>query len=119
MKVGSGMAMQHDADLATHSGLGSSSAFTVGLLHALHFLNGEIVTKKRLGLEAVHVGQNMIQEAVGSQDQIATAFGGLNKIDFTRQNNIEVTPLSISGDKLRYLRSNLRLFFTGIVYAHC
>lgn len=113
MNVESGLVMQHDADLPSHSGLGSSSAFTVGLLHALYSLQGQIVTKKRLGLEAVHVEQNMIQEAVGSQDQIAAAFGGLNKIDFSRPDNIEVTPIGISGDKLRKLQGNLMLFFTG------
>jgi D-glycero-alpha-D-manno-heptose-7-phosphate kinase len=113
MNVDSGLVMQHDADLPSHSGLGSSSAFTVGLLHALYSHRGEIVTKKRLGLEAVHVEQNMIHEAVGSQDQIATAFGGLNRIAFSRSDNIEVTPLAISGEKQRYLQERLMLFFTG------
>ncbi len=113
MNVASGLVMQHDADLPANSGLGSSSAFTVGLLHALHSLQGQIVSKKRLGLEAVHVEQNMIRESVGSQDQLAAAFGGLNRIEFSRQNNIEVTPITLSVDKLRYLQSNLMLYFTG------
>lgn len=113
MNVDSGLVMQHDADLPSLSGLGSSSAFTVGLLHALYSLKGQIVTKKRLGMEAVHIEQNMIQEAVGSQDQIAAAFGGLNKIDFSHRDNIEVTPIAVSGDKLRLLQGNLLLFFTG------
>jgi D-glycero-alpha-D-manno-heptose-7-phosphate kinase len=113
MKVDSGLVMQHDADLPSNSGLGSSSSFTVGLLHALYSLKGQIVTKKRLGLEAVHVEQDMIREAVGSQDQVAVAFGGLNKIEFSRQNNIEVTPLPVSGEKLRYLQGHLMLYFTG------
>jgi len=113
MKVDSGLVMQHDADLPSHSGLGSSSAFTVGLLHALYSHRGELVTKKRLGLEAVHVEQNMIQEAVGSQDQMAAAFGGLNKISFSRGENIEITPLAISGKKQRHLQERLMLFFTG------
>jgi len=113
MNVDFGLVMQHDSDLPSNSGLGSSSAFTVGLLHALYSLKGQIVSKKRLGLEAVHVEQDMIREAVGSQDQLAVAFGGLNKIEFSRQNNIEVTPLPVSGEKLRYLQSNLMLYFTG------
>lgn len=113
MNVDSGLVMQHDADLPSYSGLGSSSAFTVGLLHALYSLRGQIVTKKRLGLEAVHIEQEMIKEAVGSQDQIIAAFGGLNKIDFSRHNNIEVTPITISGEKLRHLQGSLLLFFTG------
>ena len=113
MNVDSGLVMQHDADLPSHSGLGSSSAFTVGLLHALHALQGQIVTKKRLGLEAVHVEQDLIKEAVGSQDQLAAAFGGLNKIEFSRHSNIEVTPLPVSGPNLRHLQSHLLLYFTG------
>jgi D-glycero-alpha-D-manno-heptose-7-phosphate kinase len=71
------------------------------------------VTKKRLGLEAVHVEQNMIREAVGSQDQIAAAFGGLNRINFSRSDNVEVSPLAISGEKQRFLQERLMLFFTG------
>ncbi len=113
MKVDSGLVMQHDADLPSNSGLGSSSAFTVGLLHALHALQGCIISKKRLGLEAVHVEQDLVREAVGSQDQLAAAFGGLNVIEFSRHNNIEITPLPISGTNLRYLQSHLLLYFTG------
>ena len=113
MNVRDGLIMQHDADLPSHSGLGSSSCFTVGLLHALYSLRGQTVTKKRLALEAVNIEQNMIREAVGSQDQIAAAFGGLNKISFSRHNNIEVTPIPIRGEKLQHLQSSLMLFFTG------
>ncbi len=113
MNVDTGLVMQHDADLPSHSGLGSSSSFTVGLLHALYTLQGRIVSKKRLGLEAIEVEQNMLKEAVGSQDQIAAAFGGLNKIDFTRRDNVEVTPVALSREKLDHLQNSLLLFFTG------
>lgn len=113
MNVSEGLVMQHDGDLPSHSGLGSSSAFTVGLLHALYALNGKMITKKRLALEAIHIEQNMIKEAVGSQDQIASAFGGLNKIVFSAQSNIEVKPFVITAEKSAYLQSCLMLFFTG------
>lgn len=113
MNVTDGLVMQHDGDLPSHSGLGSSSAFTVGLLHALYALNGKIVSKKRLALEAIHIEQEMIREAVGSQDQVASAFGGLNKIVFSVQNNIEVKPFVINAEKSSYLQSCLMLFFTG------
>lgn len=113
MSVQEGLIMQHDGDLPSHSGLGSSSAFTVGLLNALYALQGKMVTKKRLALEAIHIEQNMIKEAVGSQDQVASAFGGLNKIIFSAQDNIEVNPIIITSDKLAYLQSCLMLFFTG------
>jgi len=82
-----GVEIQHNADLPAMSGLGSSSAFTVGLLNALYALKGEMIAKRRLALEAIRVEQDMIKENVGSQDQSAAAFGGFNKIEFggTRQ----------------------------------
>ena len=113
MKVKDGLVMQHDGDLPSHSGLGSSSAFTVGLLHALYTLQGKMVTKKRLAMEAIHIEQEMIREAVGSQDQIAVAFGGFNKIVFSSNQNIEVNPVTIGADKVRLLQDHLMLFFTG------
>lgn len=113
MDVQDGLVMQHDGDLPSHSGLGSSSAFTVGLLHALYALRGKMVSKKRLAMEAIHIEQHMIGEAVGSQDQTASAFGGLNKIVFSAQNTIEVRPFVITAEKSAYLQSCLMLFFTG------
>lgn len=112
MNVNEGLLMQHDGDLPSHSGLGSSSAFTVGLLNALYALEGKMINKKRLAFEAIHVEQELIKEAVGSQDQIAVSFGGLNKIVFSSK-NIEVNPVTISNEKLAYLQSHLMLFFTG------
>ena len=112
MNVTEGLVMQHDGDLPSHSGLGSSSAFTVGLLNALYALQGKMINKKRLAFEAIHVEQEMIKEAVGSQDQIAAAFGGLNKIVFS-QNNIEVKPITITNEKITCLQNHLILFFTG------
>lgn len=112
MDVNDGLVMQHDGDLPSHSGLGSSSSFTVGLLNALYALQGKMITKKRLAFEAIYVEQEMIKEAVGSQDQIAAAFGGLNKIVFSA-NSIEVNPVTIANEKIEHLQSHLMLFFTG------
>lgn len=112
MNITEGLVMQHDADLPSHSGLGSSSAFTVGLLNALYALQGKMINKKRLAYEAIHVEQEMIREAVGSQDQMAVAFGGLNKIVFS-SNSIEVNPVTISNENIIRLQSHLMLFFTG------
>jgi D-glycero-alpha-D-manno-heptose-7-phosphate kinase len=112
MGVEDGLVMQHDADLPSHSGLGSSSAFTVGLLNALYALKGTMITKKRLAFEAIHVEQDMIKEAVGSQDQIVAAFGGFNQIVFSEK-NIEVNPVTIGNDKILHLQDRLSLFFTG------
>lgn len=113
MKENRGLSIHHEGDLPARTGIGSSSAFTVGLLNALHALKGKIVSKKQLALEAIHIEQNMIKENVGSQDQVIAAFGGLNKIEFRKDSNIEVTPITISTDKLNFLQKHLMLFFTG------
>lgn len=107
-----GLEVVHNADLPARSGLGSSSTFTVGMLHALHALKGYIPTKRELASQAIHVEQQKIGETVGSQDQIAAAFGGLNLIRFEKS-NFEVEPLTISAEKLAFLQDHLLLCFTG------
>lgn len=109
-----GLEVQHNADLPAMAGLGSSSAFTVGLLHSLYGLQGQMIDKKKLALDAIHVEQNLIKEAVGSQDQTITAFGGFNKIEFGGHDEIHVLPIMINQSKTQELQDNLMLFFTGI-----
>jgi D-glycero-alpha-D-manno-heptose-7-phosphate kinase len=114
MNISDGLEIHHDGDLPARSGLGSSSAFTVGLLHALYALKGKILTKKKLALDAIYVEQKMIKENVGSQDQVAVAFGGLNKIIFNGENNIDITPITISMSRTNEFQKHLSLFFTGL-----
>ena len=113
MNIKEGLEIHHDGDLPARSGLGSSSSFTIGLLHALYALKGKMVTKKRLALEAIHIEQEMIKENVGSQDQVSVAFGGLNKIEFIGNHNIEVKPITLRESRLKELQNHLMLFFTG------
>ncbi len=108
-----GVEIQHNADLPAMSGLGSSSAFTVGLLNALYALKGEIRTKRQLALDAIHVEQDRIRENVGSQDQTAAAFGGFNKIEFGGPRKIWVHPITLEQGKRDFLQSHFMLFFTG------
>lgn len=107
-----GLEVVHNADLPARSGLGSSSTFTVGILHALHALQGYIPTKRELALQAIHVEQDRIAESVGSQDQVAAAFGGLNHIRF-RKSSFDVEPITISPERLATLQEHLLLCFTG------
>jgi len=107
-----GLEVVHNADLPARSGLGSSSTFTVGMLHALHALQGYIPTKRELAKEAIHVEQERIGESVGSQDQVAAAFGGLNHIRFWKS-SFEVEPVTISPERVELLQSHLLLCFTG------
>ena len=106
--------IHHAADLPARSGLGASSSFAVGLLNALYALLGKEVTKSQLASEAIHVERVRAKENVGSQDQVAAAFGGLNRITFHPTGKIEVVPISIRADVLRDLKDRLLLFFTGL-----
>lgn len=111
--IDSGIEMVHTSDIPAMSGIGSSSAFTVGFLHALYALQGRMVTKRQLAFDAIHVEQELIGEHVGSQDQVAAAFGGLNRITFGGVNHIMVEPVCVTAEKLQTLQDSLMFFFTG------
>ncbi len=102
----------YEADLPARTGLGTSSSFAVGMLNAFHCLKGQYADKRRLANEAIYLERTLCGEAGGWQDQIAAAFGGLNKIVFDR-NGYEVFPVIISSDRKKELNDNLLLFFTG------
>lgn len=115
LNIDRGVEIHHDGDLPARSGMGSSSAFTVGLLHALHALRGEMPTKHQLANEAIHLEQSVLNETVGSQDQTIAAHGGLRHVRFQTDGNIEVSPLVIPAARIAELKSNLMLVYTGIV----
>ena len=112
--IDDGVEMNHSGDLPARSGIGSSSSFTVGLLNTLSALKGKMLTKRQLAMNAICVEQEMIKENVGSQDQVAAAFGGLNKIEFGGDEKFYVQPVTIGRDRLILLQNHLMLFFTGI-----
>lgn len=109
-----GIEVHHDGDLPARSGLGSSSSFTVGLINALMAMKGEHVSKDKLMQHALHVEQDLIQENVGSQDQVSAAYGGFNKIDFRQDGAIDVSPVILRPERREALEAHLMLFFTGI-----
>ena len=111
--VEKGMEIHHDGDLPARSGLGSSSAFTVGLVHALSALRGRYISKEKLASSAIFIEQKMIREHVGSQDQISAAFGGFNRIEFHRNDTFDVSPVILSTERFGELQGHLMLFFTG------
>jgi D-glycero-alpha-D-manno-heptose-7-phosphate kinase len=112
LKIKNGIEIIHNADLPARGGLGSSSSFTVGLLNALYALNGKMISKRNLAKNAIEIEQNKIRENVGLQDQIATSFGGFNRIDFNNDNFV-VSPITLSQRNLFKLQKNLLLVFTG------
>lgn len=109
-----GVEIHHDGDLPARSGMGSSSSFTVGLLHAVYALTGRMPSKHQLALEAVQIEQERLKEAVGSQDQVLAAYGGLNHVTFARDGQIAVRPVTIGAERIRELNDRLMLFYTGI-----
>ena len=110
----SGLEIVHNADLPALSGLGASSSSTVCLLQALNTLKGKFVTKKMLATDALYIEQKILKEFVGSQDQIATAFGGLNHIRFNNNKSFEVNPIINKNFNLKKLEKSLVLIYTGI-----
>lgn len=113
-KIADGLEIHHDGDLPARSGLGSSSAFTVGLAHALYGLRGQMVSQDTLAKDAIHIEQNVIGENVGSQDQVSAAYGGLNRIDFNRDDTFDVAPVILPEHRREELRDHLMLCFTGV-----
>lgn len=113
-KVDRGLEIHHDGDLPARSGLGSSSSFTVGLLHALSALQGQYVSNDELAAQAIHIEQDVIEEAVGSQDQISAAYGGFNRITFRQDDTFQVDPMVLPKGRLDALQDRLMLCFTGL-----
>lgn len=113
MKVPGNLDIHIFSDLPARTGLGSSSCFTVGLLNALHAMEGRVVSKQRLAEDAIHIEQDLIGENVGCQDQTHAAFGGLNVVEFNSQ-GIAVRPVVISRENHDRLNSCLLVFYTGL-----
>jgi len=114
MNVKDGLSIHHDGDIPARSGMGSSSAFTVGLINSLNALNGKIYSKNRLTQEAIYIEQHLIKENVGSQDQTFAAYGGLNIINFLQNGKIRVSPVIMKEQRMQEFQGNLMLFFSGL-----
>jgi D-glycero-alpha-D-manno-heptose-7-phosphate kinase len=114
LEIGRGVEIHHDGDLPARSGMGSSSSFTVGLLHALYALKGQMPNKQQLAKESIHVEQTLLKETVGCQDQVLASHGGFSHIDFPANGEIRVRPVTVGPARLAELNSHLMLFFTGI-----
>lgn len=104
--------LTYEADLPARSGLGTSSSFAVGMLSAFYALKGKYADKRKLADDAIYLERILCNEDGGVQDQIATSFGGLNRINFD-SNGYTVNPIIISAERKQKLSDNLLLFFTG------
>jgi D-glycero-alpha-D-manno-heptose-7-phosphate kinase len=108
-----GIEIHHQADLPARAGMGSSSSFAVGLIKALTGLSGRMIGKHELALRAIELEQQVLRENVGSQDQIAAAYGGCNLIEFRKSGEIRVDPVTAPPERLAELQRHLMLFYTG------
>jgi D-glycero-alpha-D-manno-heptose-7-phosphate kinase len=113
-RIDRGIEIHHDGDLPARSGMGTSSSFTVGLLHALYALKGQMPTKAQLAKESIVIEQEILKETVGSQDQVLAAHGGFNHILFHPSGEITVKPITVTAGRLNELNRHLMLFYTGI-----
>lgn len=111
--INDGLEIHYNSDLPARSGIGSSSAFIVGLLNCIKAVEGGHSQKLQLGKEAIKIEREVLNEVVGCQDQVAAACGGLNIIEFKKNDEIIVKPVSISAGRKRELNDHLLLFFSG------
>jgi len=114
LKIKQGVDVHYDGDLPGHSGLGSSSAFTVGLLHAFYSLKGYMPSKQKLAKDSIFIEQKILKETVGSQDQVLVSHGGFNVVTFHKNGDIRLRPVTISVKRVGELQNHLMLFYTGI-----
>ena len=105
--------LTYEGDLPARTGLGTSSTFAVGMLNAFYALKGKQVGKRKLAEDAIFLERELCKESGGWQDQVAAAFGGLNRIDFAN-NEFKVTPIVIHPDRKKLLNDSLMLFYTGV-----
>jgi len=101
------------ADIPAGTGLGSSCAFTVGLLHSLYVYLGQFVSKETLAREACKIEIDILNEPIGKQDQYAAAYGGLNFMTFYPNEKVDIEPIIMPGDTYRELMDNLVMFYLG------
>ena len=108
-----GVEITSTADVPAGTGLGSSSSFTVGLLHALYAYKSKYVSPERLATEACHTEIDLLGEPIGKQDQYAAAFGGLNVYRFNKDGSVAVEPVILSPEAHDRMERNLLMFYTG------
>lgn len=113
VQIEKGIEIASFADVPAGTGLGSSSAFTVGLLNALYAYKGKIVSKERLAREACEIEIDILGEPIGKQDQYATAYGNINYIKFNRDETVDVSPLLLTDLARRRLEKDLGLYYIG------
>jgi D-glycero-alpha-D-manno-heptose-7-phosphate kinase len=116
LKIDGGIEITTIADIPSRgTGLGSSSTFTVGLLHVLNAFKGQYVSSDQLGRDSCYIEIDLCDEPIGKQDQYAAAFGGLNLIEFKPDDSVVVSPIICHRTTVAELEAGTLVFYTGIV----
>ncbi|MCX6355924.1 MAG: kinase [Candidatus Aureabacteria bacterium] len=115
LHIDRGVEIHHEGDIPARSGMGSSSAFTVGLLHALYALKGAMPAREVLARESIFIEREILKETVGVQDQILAAYGGFKHITISQSDDYVLRPMTLPSERIEELNSHLMLFYTGIV----
>ena len=113
VQIDSGIEIASFADVPAGTGLGSSSAFTVGLLNALYAYKGKIVSKENLAAQACEIEIEILKEPIGKQDQYAVAYGNVNCIKFNKDETVEVSPIILDESSRKDLGNKLCLYYIG------
>lgn len=113
LKINKGLEIHYDGDLPARSGMGSSSCFVVGLMKALYKIKNTEISNIDLTKRSIYFEQNIMNEIVGSQDQVVATYGGFNKIIFNKNGSINVKEIKFKKN-LKLLNRNLVLIYTGI-----
>ena len=106
--------IHHHGDLPARSGVGSSSAFAVGLIAALKSLNNKEFNVETIANDAINLEQSILRENVGSQDQVTCANGGINSIKFNQNNSWEVSQIDLSAEYQNELTNRCVIFYSGV-----
>jgi D-glycero-alpha-D-manno-heptose-7-phosphate kinase len=115
LNIDGGLEITTIADIPSKgTGLGSSSSFTVGLLHALNAYKGRYVSSEQLGVDSCRIEIDICGEPIGKQDQYAAAFGGFNLIEFRQDDSVIVSPVICDPKTIKMLEQNVLMFYTGI-----
>ena len=109
-----GLEIHHDGDLPAKSGIGSSSSFTVGMLNALYAMQKKKINKFQLANQAIFLEQNILRENVGSQDQIAAAYGGFNYINFSKNGTFKILKNNFKKKNINRIEESIVLCYTSL-----
>lgn len=113
-KLNEGLEIHYDGDLPARSGMGSSSTFVVGLLNTIYCYKKKPISVRDLAIESINFEKKILKENVGSQDQVAAAYGGFNNIKFNKKNIFQVKKINLNKNYLNNLNNNLYLVYTGL-----